>query len=81
MTVKKSRRAPGFNVQQAFAAHVEASLKAHSWAEKTLALRRAGKASQANEAENKAKFWLRKMLMLEDQAGHGKPRGGRAEAT
>jgi hypothetical protein len=77
MAAKKKRRPAQFDIQQAFAAHVAASHKAHAWAEKSLALRQVGKAAQAKTAENKAKSWLRKMMILEAQAGRGKPQGGR----
>lgn len=81
MAAKNKRRPTQFDMQQAFAAHLEASRKAHAWAEKSIALRQAGKAAQAKIAENNAKAWLRKMLTIEEQAGQGKPQGGRAAAT
>jgi hypothetical protein len=75
---KNSKRRTDFDIQIGFAAHVAANRQAHEWAEKCLAYRAAGKAAQAAAAERKAKHWLRKMMALEDLAGHGKPAGGRA---
>jgi hypothetical protein len=43
-----------------------------------LALRQAGKTAQAKAAENNAKQWLRRMVILEGAAKQGKPQGGRA---
>jgi hypothetical protein len=45
--------------------------------ERAIALRGAGTTAQAKAAASKARFWLRKVLVIEDRAGHGKPHGGR----
>jgi hypothetical protein len=76
----KNKRRPiiGHDLRNASAAHIEASAKAHDWAEECLALRRAGKTEQAEAAENKAKQWLRRMMVIEAAATHGKPCGDRA---
>jgi hypothetical protein len=77
MAAKNKHRPIGYDLQNAFAAHVEASAKAHEWAEKCLAFRQSGKTDQAKAAENQAKRWLRRMILLEAAAAHGKSQGGR----
>ena len=73
----KKRSAAPKNIHAALAAHVEANRLAHEWATKCIALRDAGKAAPAKAAEAKARYWLAKTLVLEAQAGDGKPSGGR----
>ena len=75
MAAKNKRRDLDFHV--ALTAHVEASTKAHAWAEQCLAYRAEGNTAKARAAENKAKSWLRKALALEARATLGKPEGGR----
>jgi hypothetical protein len=79
-TAAKTKRCAvtGYDLQNACAAHIEASANAHDWTEKCLALRQAGKAAQAKAAENKAKRWLRRMMVIERAANEGKAVGGAA---
>jgi hypothetical protein len=77
MPAKKNKKQPDFDIQRDFNAHLDASRQAHTWAEKSIALRTAGKATAADAAERKAKHWLRKMIGLEARATHGKPTGAR----
>jgi hypothetical protein len=76
MAAKKKRQPAGFDVQRGFAAHVDAHRKAHGWAAICLAYREAGKTMQAKAAENEAKYWLRKMLVLEGEVGPTSSRRG-----
>jgi hypothetical protein len=76
---KKTRRRGSFDLQAAFAAHVEAGQRAQEWAAKCLAYRESGQITHARAAEKKARHWLRKMLVLEAHAAVGKPQGGRRE--
>jgi hypothetical protein len=72
-----ARRPVAYDVQNAFAAHVEATAKALEWAEKCLALRRAGKAAQAKKAEIEVKRWLKRTMLIEAATARAKPHGGR----
>jgi hypothetical protein len=82
MPAKKLRRRGSFDLQAAFAAHVEANQRAHEWAAKCLAYREAGQKAHAKAAEKKARHWLRKMMVLEAHAAIGKPPpGGRREES
>lgn len=65
MPAKKSRQSPEFDIQRDFGAHVEASQRAHEWAAKCIAYRESGKPTQAKDAEQKARRWLRKAMVLE----------------
>jgi len=73
----KNKRPPIRDYHEALSAHIEANRLAHQWAEKCLAYRQAGKAKQAEAAEQKAREWLSKTLVLEAWAATGKPQGGR----
>lgn len=68
MPAKKNPRTAGPDIQRDFAAHVEASRRAHEWAEKCLAYRDADKPALAKNAEQKARHWLKKAIILEAQA-------------
>jgi hypothetical protein len=73
----KKRRPAGFDIQSAFAAHLEANTRAQEWAAKCLAYREAGKTAHAKAAEKKARHWLLKALNLETRAARAKAQGGR----
>jgi len=81
MPAKKVRRRGSFDLQAAFAAHVEANQRAQEWAAKCLVYREAGKKAHAKAAEKKARHWLRKMMVLEAHADIGRPHGGRREES
>jgi hypothetical protein len=81
MPAKKVRRRGSFDLQAAFAAHVEANQRAQEWAAKCLAYREAGKKAHAKAAEKKARHWLRRMIVLEAHAAVGRPQGGRREES
>jgi hypothetical protein len=56
MAANNNRRAiTGYDLQNIFAAYIEASAKDACMAENCIALRQAGKAAQAKNAENEAK--------------------------
>jgi hypothetical protein len=74
----KNKRPPIRDYHEALGAHIEANRLAHQWAEKCLAYRQAGKTSQAKAAEQKARQWLRKVMVFEAWAATGKPQGGRS---
>jgi len=65
MTTKKNPQTTRPDIQRDFAAHVEASRRAHEWAAKCLAYRDADKPALAKSAEQKARHWLRKAMLLE----------------
>jgi hypothetical protein len=69
MAAKQKRQPVEFDTQRGFAANVEANRKAHDWAAICLAYRKAGRTEQAQAAENKAKYWLQRMLALEREIG------------
>jgi hypothetical protein len=78
MAAKKTNTRPaGLTIHRDIAAHINLTNKAHEWAEKCLAYRKAGKAARAGAAEAKERFWLKKVMALELQAVSGKPIGGR----
>jgi hypothetical protein len=81
MPAKKVRRRGSFDLQAAFAAHVEANQRAQEWAAKCLAYREAGKKAHAKAAEKKTRHWLRKMLVLEAHSEIGRPQSGRREES
>jgi hypothetical protein len=75
MAAKKNRRSAGFDFQCTFAAHIEANQRAQEWAVKCLNYREAGKPVRAKYAEQKARRWMQKAMMLEaktDAKSHGK---------
>lgn len=69
MAAKKKRQPAGFDVQRGFTAHVDAHRKAHGWAAICLAYCEAATTMHAKAAENEAKYWLRKMLVLDWEVG------------
>jgi hypothetical protein len=73
--MNKKRRA--LDIQKDFMAHIDANKRAHEWAARCLELRAAGKLARAKAAEAKATGWLRKVLLLEERSGTGKPAGER----
>ena len=46
-------------------AYVEAHQRAYAWADKAIAYRSAGKLAQAKAATEKARYWLRKITLLQ----------------
>jgi hypothetical protein len=80
MAAKQKRQPVEFDLQRGFAAHVEAHRKAHEWAAICVAYREAGRTQQAQAAENKAKYWLQKMLTLEREI-EPKPSGSPTELS
>jgi hypothetical protein len=73
MRTKKSRKTAESDIQRDFAAHVEASRRAHVWAAKCIAYRDADKPALAKSAEQKARHWLRQAMNLEAK-GSGRSR-------
>jgi hypothetical protein len=73
----KNKRPAIHDFHETLGAHIEASQRAHEWAEKCSAYRQAGKTAQAKAAESKARQWLRKVIVFEARAVTGKPQGGR----
>lgn len=71
MPAKNNRRSAGLNFQCSFAAHLEANQRAQEWAARCLAYRAAGKTARAKFAQQKARHWLKKAMLLE----------GRTDAT
>jgi outer membrane PBP1 activator LpoA protein len=69
MPAKKIRRAIGLDFQCTFAAHIEANQRAQEWAVKYVNYREAGKTIRAKHAEQKARYWLKKAMMLEAKTG------------
>ena len=56
------------DIQRDLAAHVEARQRAHEWAAKCLTYRDAGQTAAAKNAEQKARHWLKKAMILESEA-------------
>jgi len=76
MPAKKNRRAPGLDVQCTFAAHIAANQRAQEWAVRCLNYRERGKTLRAKYAEQKARRWLEKAMVLEAKTGEALgPRG------
>jgi hypothetical protein len=73
MRAKSKRQPLRLDLQADFAAHVEA----HDWAAKCVALREAGKPLQAKNAEEKARRWLKKAMVLEARVPGTPNSGGR----
>jgi hypothetical protein len=75
----KNKRPPAIpDIHAHGAANVQATRLAYEWVTKSIALRETGKASQAKAAEQKARHWLKKAIVLEAKVV-GTPRiGGRA---
>jgi hypothetical protein len=71
MRTKKSRKTAEPDIQRDFAAHVEASRRAHEWAAKCIAYRDADKPALAKNAEQKARHWLRQAMILEAKGSGG----------
>lgn len=78
MPAKNTRRPTGLDIQGDFAAHIEASQRAHEWAAKCIACREAGKHFEAERARQKARHWLKKAMALEVQPADPPITGGRA---
>jgi hypothetical protein len=78
MTAKNKPRCVAYDLQNALAAHIEASERAYECAERCLALRAVNKLTAAKRMERATKRWLAQMMLLEDAALRGKPEGGRA---
>ena len=74
----KNKRPPAIpDIHAHVAANVQATRLAYEWVTKSIALRQTGKASQAKAAEQKARHWLKKAIVLEAKVA-GTPRiGGR----
>jgi hypothetical protein len=64
MPARKGRSFKRSDLKRASGAHAEAREKACAWAQKYIALRRAGLPTAAARAEDKANYWLRKMMAL-----------------
>jgi len=77
MAAKNKRRITGYDLQSALGAHIEATQHAYEAAEKAIALRQAGNAGAAINAQREAKKWLSKALAFEN-ALPPRPQGGRA---
>jgi hypothetical protein len=73
MPAKNNRQPAGSDIQRDFAAHVEASRRAHEWAAKCITYREDGNAALAKFAEQKARHWLKKAMLLESKTS-GKSR-------
>jgi hypothetical protein len=71
MPAKKKRPAAQSAIQRDFLAHAEASRRAHAWAERCLAYRSAEELALAKNAEQKARHWLRRAILLETKASGG----------
>jgi len=56
------------DIQRDLAAHLEASQRAHEWAAKCLTYRDAEQTAAAEHAEQKARHWLKKAMILESKA-------------
>jgi hypothetical protein len=56
------------DIQRDLAAHLTASQRAHEWAAKCLTYRDAEQTAAANNAEQKARRWLKKAMILESKA-------------
>jgi outer membrane PBP1 activator LpoA protein len=69
MPAKKIRRAIGLGFQCTFAAHIEANQRAQEWAMKYVNYHAAGKTIRAKHAEQKARYWLKRAMMLEAKTG------------
>jgi hypothetical protein len=74
----KNKRPAIRDFHKALGAHIGANRRTHEWAEKCLVYRQAGKTAQAKAAEQKARHWLRKVMVFEARAATGKPQGGRS---
>jgi hypothetical protein len=75
----KNKRPPVIpDIQGRFAAHVETTRLAYKWATTCIALREAGKPTQAKSAEQKARHWLKKAKALEAMVAAPRRTGGRA---
>jgi len=68
MSAKNGSRNVQSDIQRDLAAHVEASQRAHEWAAKCLTYRDTGQSAAAKNAEQKARHWLRKAMVLESEA-------------
>jgi hypothetical protein len=64
MSANNSRSA-GFDFQCTFAAHFDANQRAQEWAVKCLAYREARKTVRAKYAQQRARHWLEKAMLLE----------------
>jgi hypothetical protein len=71
MRAKKKRQAVQKVIHRHFAAHEAASRRAHVWAERCLAYRSADEPALAKNAEQKARHWLRRAILLEPKANGG----------
>ena len=47
--------------------YIEAHQRAYAWADKAMVYRHAGKIAQATAATQKARYWLRKIKLLQAQ--------------
>jgi hypothetical protein len=71
MPAKKKRQAAQADIQRGLAAHEAASRRAHEWAARCLAYRDADEPVLAKNAEQKARHWLRKAILLETKTSGG----------
>jgi hypothetical protein len=76
MSAKNTRLSAGLDFQCSFAAHLEANQRAQEWAAKCLAYRSAGKTARARFAQRKARFWLKKAMILEGRTDASSLFGG-----
>ena len=69
MVAKNKRTSAIPDIQGRFAAHVETTRLAYEWVTKCIALREAGKPTEAKSSEQKARHWLKKAIVLEARTG------------
>ena len=55
------------DLQKLLRAHIEAQRCCRQWAEKAIELREVGRFASAREAERKAKYWTRRLILVERQ--------------
>ncbi len=61
----KNTKNPGAELLKNFAAHLEASTKAHECAQRQVECQEAGDVKGAEHAEQEAREWLRKAMAIE----------------
>jgi hypothetical protein len=71
MPAKKKRQVAQSDMQRDFAAREEASRRAHQWAARCLAYRDADEPALAKDAEQKARHWLRRAILLDTKTKGG----------
>jgi hypothetical protein len=73
MGARKDHRPPGSDRHVDLAAYAQATRRADAWARRSVARRELGYCAEADRAEQRALYWLRRATMIAAPAGIAEP--------